>query len=141
MEPLLKKNEKTDDSTIIGYEISKDLDSFLINIYYYYRYQGFQNIVISHITNVLTIIFTLFISCLLFFINGEAIKNCKLDDFSCKESLFLFNFNVCFIWLNHISMRITTIYYCKKNSDDVNASDGISFQWPWRLKCCTPVIC
>ena len=44
MEPLLKKNEKTDESTIIGYEISKDLDSFLINIYYYYRYQGLQNI-------------------------------------------------------------------------------------------------
>lgn len=92
MEPLLKKNEKTNESTIIGYEISKDLDSFLINIYYYYRHQGFQNIVISHVTNVLTIFFTLFISCLLFFINQDAIKNCKLDDFSCDESLFIFNF-------------------------------------------------
>jgi len=94
MEPLLKKNEdKINESTILGYEISKDLDSFLINIYYYYRYQGFQNIIISHVTNVLTILFTLFISCLLFFINGDAIKNCKLDDFSCDESLFIFDFN------------------------------------------------
>ena len=53
---------QNDEPQIIGYNIGQNLDDFLNNCYYYFRHKSMKNIIITNITNILTLSFTLILS-------------------------------------------------------------------------------
>ena len=83
----------TEENQIIGYNIGQNLDEFLTNCYYFFRHKSMKNIIISNITNILSLSFTLILSCILFFLDWTIIKDCKLDNFSCSKQIINISFN------------------------------------------------
>jgi len=97
---------QNDEQQIIGYNIGQNLDDFLNNCYYYFRHKSMKNIIITNITNILTLSFTLILSCMIFFLDWNIIKDCKLDNFSCSKQIINISFNS----LSMISKTIFVFY-------------------------------
>ena len=89
----LFNEEENNRATIVGYNLKYNLDEFLTGCYFYFRYKGFKNIIIYNLTNILSLVFTLILSCFLFFLDWKEIQRCDLNDFSCTQYIINVNYH------------------------------------------------
>ena len=97
-----KNNEKYK-TNIYGIEVD-NFDDFLQNLYYYYKNKGYRNIITKNVTDILSLLFTMFISSVVFFFNWDSLHKCDLESFSCK------NINIFSFQTNIFSKVLFTIY-------------------------------
>ena len=105
-----KKNNENYKTNIYGIEID-NFDEFLQNLYYYYKNKGQRNIITKNITDILSLLFTMIISSVVFFFNWDSLHKCNLESFSCKHiNIFSFQTNIFSKMLFTIYISLFVIY-------------------------------